>query len=295
MNDGNDEPSTQLVRSGYRVPGRIYIQPQWIWDCINEMKLLRPDLYAPGQRPPPHLSPFVKPGARGAYDPRASLAEQEPEGEAEEAEAEEVSVASDSEEEPYSDAVKDDEIASEANGVLASSTTDPAARGEVPESHGMTIAASDDSDSDSSSTTSFAAFSEDDEAPDASSDKDDHNEDPTLHTLHQAELEAEATGLPFDPTENTNKPQLKSILKKSKSTTSSTTNDKPHKSVNDAIRTAAQRKRRAEAEELERRKMMLGNKKRKLVEKMLYSNTEKDREAEKLRGKRRKLEGKGLR
>jgi len=45
-------------------------------------------------------------------------------------------------------------------------------------------------------------------------------------------------------------------------------------------------------EEIERQKMMMSNKKRKLYEKMQHSNTLKDAEAEKLRGKRRKLEKK---
>ena len=80
-----DPTSTAVVRHGHRIPGRTLVQPQWVWDCINEVKLLRPDLYGPGASLPPHLSPWVKP-TKGAYDPTAPLAEQEREGEAEEAE-----------------------------------------------------------------------------------------------------------------------------------------------------------------------------------------------------------------
>jgi len=51
-----------------RVPGRIYIQPQYVWDCINAGKLLKTDVYAPGAMLPPHLSPWVKVDSNG-YDP----------------------------------------------------------------------------------------------------------------------------------------------------------------------------------------------------------------------------------
>ncbi|RPA86132.1 hypothetical protein BJ508DRAFT_411326 [Ascobolus immersus RN42] len=53
-----------------RVPGRIYVQPQYVWDCINAGKLLKTDVYAPGAMLPPHLSPWVKVDSNG-YDPSA--------------------------------------------------------------------------------------------------------------------------------------------------------------------------------------------------------------------------------
>eukprot|EP01117_Protostelium_nocturnum_P006092 TRINITY_DN2193_c0_g1_i1.p1 TRINITY_DN2193_c0_g1~~TRINITY_DN2193_c0_g1_i1.p1 ORF type:complete len:594 (+),score=234.74 TRINITY_DN2193_c0_g1_i1:52-1833(+) len=48
---------------------RVYIQPQWIFDCANEKLLIPPAEYYPGKNLPPHLSPFA-PNFVDGYQPR---------------------------------------------------------------------------------------------------------------------------------------------------------------------------------------------------------------------------------
>ncbi|KAI0230289.1 mRNA-binding ribosome synthesis protein nop7 [Massospora cicadina] len=55
---------TYIITDRPVIPDRrtdcIYVQPQWVYDCINARKLLKESPYFPGSQLPPHLSPFVE-------------------------------------------------------------------------------------------------------------------------------------------------------------------------------------------------------------------------------------------
>lgn len=48
-----------------KMENREYVQPQWLYDCVNHNILLSCEAYQPGKVLPPHLSPFVNNEAEG--------------------------------------------------------------------------------------------------------------------------------------------------------------------------------------------------------------------------------------
>ncbi|XP_041009178.1 pescadillo homolog [Juglans microcarpa x Juglans regia] len=50
---------------GHKFLSREYVQPQWVYDCVNARIILPTENYLVGRVPPPHLSPFVDNEAEG--------------------------------------------------------------------------------------------------------------------------------------------------------------------------------------------------------------------------------------
>ena len=98
-----------------KVAGRTYIQPQWIFDSLNQGSLLPVNLYAPGETLPPHLSPW---GDAAGYDPESKKTE---EGEQEDEEEDENQEEPEEEDE---DVKEQRELEMEASGVKFSDTVE---------------------------------------------------------------------------------------------------------------------------------------------------------------------------
>ncbi|KAH7532464.1 pescadillo homolog [Ziziphus jujuba] len=66
--EGDENITHQIVdrpTQAHRILSREYVQPQWIYDCINARIILPTEGYLVGRVPPPHLSPFVDNDAEG--------------------------------------------------------------------------------------------------------------------------------------------------------------------------------------------------------------------------------------
>ncbi|KAI2039990.1 mRNA-binding ribosome synthesis protein nop7 [Ophidiomyces ophidiicola] len=260
QNPENGTEATIRVRPGTKIPGRTYVQPQWVWDCVNDGKILRPDIYAPGATLPPHLSPWVKP-SKGEYDPRLSLAEQEDEGEDRRA-------AEDDQDEEESE---DQDVKSIVTKGAQSQSVDGSEEGSIDGGMEIDIPGSDDEEDEEEEEEEDTFENSGDIDGMVSDQSASEDEDEVARNQHQKELEAEAAGLPFAGAHEVDE-------------TSSKLPKKKPLNQKHAI------KKKKEEEELERQKMMMSRKKRKLLDKMLYSNKKKDEQSEKLRRKRRKIE-----
>ncbi|KAI8937986.1 mRNA-binding ribosome synthesis protein nop7, variant 2 [Plenodomus lindquistii] len=192
-NGGAAPPKAQWPRS--TMPGRTYIQPQWVWDCINQGKLLRPDLYSPGAELPPHLSPWVKP-KKGEYDPNLPLAAQQPEGEAEafedDGDEDETTFNSDGDEDM--EAIVDRE-------------------GSVEVGEGMDVAETDSEDDSDDNESDAPDQAQEFDGLDSDAESD-MSEGEAARLQHQRELEAEATGKKLEPVKQSKKDQNAAIRNK---------------------------------------------------------------------------------
>ncbi|KAF2007264.1 hypothetical protein P154DRAFT_453969 [Amniculicola lignicola CBS 123094] len=190
-NGDGPQPKAQWPRT--TMPGRTYVQPQWVWDCLNQGKLLRPDLYAPGAELPPHLSPWVKP-KKGEYDPNRPLEEQELEGEAEAFEEEDLDDAEDAEPRLITNGEMDAIVDRDSD---------------VEAGEGMDVASDSDEEDEEDEED------EDDEFEGFNSDAESEISDGEAERRqHQRELEAEATGTTLESSVPSSKAKSAEIRKK---------------------------------------------------------------------------------
>ncbi|EPS38745.1 hypothetical protein H072_7480 [Dactylellina haptotyla CBS 200.50] len=189
--EGEDTEMANNTANGQRgkVLGRTYVQPQYIWDCVNAGRVLRPDAYAQGAELPPHLSPWVK-AKDGEYDPTAPVAD-DGESDEEDEEVEDTKMVENGENGVESEDV-DESGDDEWNGM----TTELASEGEEEES-------------------------EDDEEEDGvvelpSSDAESEDEEASAQLQHQRELEAEAKGIAYKDEKKSKKSEAKKQAEKQK-------------------------------------------------------------------------------
>ena len=172
----------------------------------------------------------------------------------------------DDEEDEEEDMQQDIEEAEVPIGQPATETAKESEEEEIDGGMTVQLAASEDEDEEDEEILATMAADDDWDGFSGNEDVEDGNKD---DRNHQLELEAESLGRRVD---------------------ASDTAAEKRQRVKDAVKSQKSRAEREAAEEVERRKMMMPARKRKMYEKMVYSNTKKDDEVEKLKAKRRKIE-----
>ncbi|KAJ3090471.1 mRNA-binding ribosome synthesis protein nop7 [Quaeritorhiza haematococci] len=252
---------------------REYLQPQWIFDCVNAKRLLTARGYHPGETLPPHLSPFVT-YKDGDYVPdqakRIMGEDVEEESEEEEAE-EEAEVEMQDADEAKEEEKEDVEMAQAEETKKEEPVAKETKKGE------------DEDESDGEERTPFFPDGDVDNAvtlPEPELDSDEE--------LHQAELAAEAAGLTYS--EFVAQQSATNKKRKSPGSGVSATNKKAKKE------TAKKGPKAAAAEDEQERKqlatMMMSKKDRRLYERIQYSKNRKSEEVEVLKQKKAALKKK---
>ncbi|KAF3918238.1 Pescadillo [Orbilia brochopaga] len=169
--DGEDtEMAAAAAGARGKVLGRIYVQPQYIWDCVNAGRVLRPDSYAQGAELPPHLSPWDK-SKPGQYDPTAPVEDNGDSSEEEEdIDEEDVNMVTNGENGVASDGEDSEEDEEEDSNEEEESEDE------------------DDEEAEESEEDAWNGFDEE-EIEDITVPSDDEED-----LQHQRELEAEAAG-----------------------------------------------------------------------------------------------------
>ncbi|KAI9726284.1 MAG: mRNA-binding ribosome synthesis protein nop7 [Chrysothrix sp. TS-e1954] len=295
--DGRGEIQVSANRAGLRVPGRTYVQPQWVWDSANNGRLMRPDLYAPGATLPPHLSPFVKP-REGAYDPTKSLAELEAGNAAiengDEASAgseeddgmdvdvdgaeEDASDEEDNSDNPEGSIVEDVQSIKDLADLKAGISLN--GQSQTNES----LSASGDSDSDAQLDGDFSALTSTN--PPTKSKTKPKPTTTTSSSNPNPTADADFSGFSSEDEESTHK---RSLL--AEATGTPTQLNPPKGEPKDRSQAKAKAREAAAEETLQSQLMMMPRRKRKLYERMRHGNRARGEADEKLVAKRRRIEG----